>query len=66
MKPLSFNELESISGGGGWSCFGAVIQGGLLAYIPYIGPFLGAMRITCGCDDELDNLFGTNFTEACC
>jgi hypothetical protein len=59
-------EAETIHGEGLLSCGNAVVGGILLtASMGFVGAFFGGFLIACGCDDELDGMFNTNFTTAC-
>ncbi len=57
-------EAEAIQGGALLSCGGAIL-GGLMIGGTLWGAFVGALMIACGCDNELDRMFNTNFTGAC-
>lgn len=62
--PMTPAEGEQAMGAGLLSC-GAAIGGALLISSTLFGSVVGAVLIACGCDDELDSLFGTNFKQAC-
>jgi hypothetical protein len=57
-------EAETIHGGGLLSCGGALMGGFMLGSTLW-GAAVGAVLIVCGCDDEIDSIFDTNFKEVC-
>lgn len=59
-------EADAVHGGALLSCGGAVLGSVLLTVSTgFWGAVVGGVVIACGCDDELDGMFDTNFTEAC-
>ena len=57
-------EAEAATGKGWLSCGGSIL-GGFMIGSTLLGATVGAALIGCGCDDELDGVFGTNFKQAC-
>lgn len=64
MTKLNSTQTENINGGGWLSCGGSILGGWMLAGT-LLGATVGAALIACGCDDELDSLFSTDFVGAC-
>ncbi|HON00582.1 MAG TPA: hypothetical protein PLM33_10060 [Acidobacteriota bacterium] len=62
--PMSLDESREVRGRGWLSC-GAAIGSGVLLGGTLAGAVVGALVVACGCDDELDRMFGTRFRQAC-
>ena len=66
---LAYRENIKIRENGGTvkislTCVTSVLAG-FAAAGTMLGAIVGGLGIACGCDDELDSLFGTNFRRAC-
>ncbi|MFQ5632854.1 MAG: hypothetical protein ACE5I1_29135 [bacterium] len=72
MKELKYEEMVQCEGGISLACIGVLagaaawIFGGPVTWTAAaFGAAAGGLAIACGCDDELDSAFGTNFVGLC-